>query len=279
MVLKAVQGGEEGRADLVMLPEIFNSPTLSSAYGPNSEPIPTPTPSSSIAPSDLPSIDLAPTLHMLSSVAKEAGVRILGGSIPEREDGETKIWNTATVWDDQGNLVAKHRKIHLYDVDIPGGITFFESKSLAPGSNITVFETPFGTIATAICYDIRFPDLLSYMMKTNPNICAFLLPSAFNLVTGPRDWEILQRIRAIDNQIFVGMCSASRDETADYVSYGHTLVASPLGTIISSPTPSDQSECIVRTRIDPALMRQARESLPLWRSSRPDVYGEPGKGL
>jgi len=78
---------------------------------------------------------------MLSSVAKEAGVWVLGGSIPEREEGETRLWNTATVFNPEGQLVAKHRKIHLYDVDIPGGITFFESKSLAPGSSITVFET------------------------------------------------------------------------------------------------------------------------------------------
>lgn len=129
------------------LQEIFNSPTVSSAYRPNSEPIPKPTSSAPIAPSQLPSESEAPSLHMLSKVAQEAGVWIIGGSIPEKEEGSEKVWNTATVWDPAGTssfpaqlalyariaertihplgkLVAKHRKIHLYDCDFPGGVYF-----------------------------------------------------------------------------------------------------------------------------------------------------------
>nr|AOR51841.1 carbon-nitrogen hydrolase [Phaffia rhodozyma] len=212
--------------------------------------------------------------QMLSEAAREQGVYIIGGSIPECQDGEEKLWNTCTVWDPQGNLIAKHRKIHMYDVDIPGGITFMESKSLSPGDKITVFDTPFGKIATAICFDIRFPSLLTYILQVHPDVCAFLLPSAFNMTTGPRDWELLQRMRAVDNQIYVGMCSGARDTSAQYVNYGHTLLASPRGDIISSPTPSDEGESIVFAKLDPSVMRSVREGLPLWRSQKYNVYGK-----
>jgi predicted amidohydrolase len=129
-------------------------------------------------------------------------------------------------------MMAKYRKIHLYDVDIPGGITIRESDVIRPGSKPTVIHfreqpssiiapynlliTPllaaFGTIAVAICFDIRFQYLIAALRESNPEICAYLLPSAFNTTTGPKAWEVVQRARAIDNQIYVGMCSPARQD-------------------------------------------------------------------
>lgn len=135
----------------------------------------------------------------------------------------------------------------MYDVDIPGGITMKESDVISPGSQVLVVDfrqssflfslhTPnipvaesdkgdmtdisaFGSIALAICFDIRFQYLIASIRESRPDICAYLLPAAFNMTTGPKAWQVLQRARAIDNQIYVGMCSPAR-HLGDEVSPG-----------------------------------------------------------
>ncbi|WWD22654.1 hypothetical protein CI109_107147 [Kwoniella shandongensis] len=267
------------KIDIIMLPEIFNSPMSCSAHRANAEVVPEIPQGSTISPKELPSIKHSPTLHMLSGAAIETGCWIIGGSIPECAEGQNeddeRTWNCLTAWNSEGHLVAKYRKIHMYDVDIPGGITVKESSTITPGRDPLILKTPFGTIGLAICYDIRFPSLLAAMIEKDKDICAYLLPSAFNCVTGPFAWEVLQKVRAIDNQIFVGMCSPARNDDNEYVSYGHSLVCAPNGTIISTPTPEDESECIVFARLEPESMRTCRRWLPVWQSQRNDVYTTP----
>lgn len=117
----------------------------------------------------------------------------------------------------------------------------------------------FGVIALAICYDIRFPHLLSAMLQQNKDICCYLLPSAFNTTTGPYAWEILQRVRALDNQIFVGMCSPARND-ADQVRLLQLLRTNR----------SNISVCLIRTF---AVMRTQRtDHLDAHTAGRRRVY-------
>ncbi|ORY32900.1 carbon-nitrogen hydrolase [Naematelia encephala] len=275
IVQAAAGGGDDSRkADLIILPEYFNSPIANSAHKKHAEEVPDVPAGGKIEKKDLPAA--SPTLKMLSDAAIQTGIYIIGGSIPERDlTDDTKVYNTMTVWDPQGRMIGKYRKMHLYDVDIPGGITMRESDVISPGSEPTVMKFPFGTVAVAICFDIRFQFLIASLREANPDICAYLLPAAFNLTTGPKAWEILQRARAIDNQIYVGMCSPARKQGEEYVAYGHTLLCDCEGKIISTPTPEDEGETIVYSTLDPEHLSAIRKGVPTLTAQRRDVYNLP----
>ena len=135
----------------------------------------------------------------------------------------------------QGEIIAKHRKAHLFDIDIPNGITFQESLTLSGGDKATVFKLgEYGNVGLGICYDIRFPELASIASRYPYNSFAMFYPGAFNTTTGPLHWHLLARARAVDNETFVVLCSPARDvEGGGYQAYGHSLVADPFGNIIA----------------------------------------------
>ena len=167
-------------AKLVTLPECFNSPYGTTHFPEYAEPVPN-----------------GESCEALQTMAKENKVYLIGGSIPER-DGD-RLFNTATVWSPEGRMIAKHRKMHLFDIDVPGKITFKESDALTAGDDFTTFETPFAKVGLGICYDIRFADLAQIYARDFG--CQLMLyPGAFNMTTGPDHWELLARARAVDNQ-------------------------------------------------------------------------------
>jgi len=164
--------------------------------------------------------------------------------------------------------------VHLFDIDIPKsashpGITFKESETLTGGSTTTHFETPFGKIGLAICYDVRFPELA--IIAARQGCVAMIYPGAFNLTTGPLHWELLQRARAVDNQIFVAMCSPARDMTAGYHAWGHSMIVDPMGKVLAT---TEETEAIVAADIDPEVLRAARSGIPVTVQRRFDVYSE-----
>ena len=136
-----------------------------------------------------------------------------------------------------GTVLAKHRKVHLFDIDIPGKIRFKESETLSAGDAITVFDVPWKgektsvRCALAICYDIRFPELHLAAREKGAEI--LLIPAAFNMTTGPKHWELVARARAIDTQCYVLMCSAARNVQASYHAWGHSMVVSPWGAVLA----------------------------------------------
>ncbi|EDO27394.1 predicted protein, partial [Nematostella vectensis] len=132
--------------------------------------------------------------NMLAEVAKETGAYIVGGSIPERASNR-KLYNTSLSYDPSGNLMGKHRKIHLFDIDVPGKIRFQESEVLSPGENLTILDTEYCKIGIGICYDMRFPELAQLYAKKGCHL--LLYPGAFNMTTGPAHWELLTRARYI----------------------------------------------------------------------------------
>jgi omega-amidase len=269
---KVLEASRRG-AKIVVLPECFNSPYGTKFFPQYAE---------TLLPSP-PTESQSPTFHALSQLAKEADAYIVGGSIPEvvetdqgkGKDGSGKVWyNTSLTFSPSGELLATHRKVHLFDIDIPGKIKFKESDVLSPGNKITLLDLPeYGKIAVAICYDIRFPELATIAARKG----AFLLlyPGAFNLTTGKLHWELQARARALDNQVFVGLCSPSRDMEADYNAWGHSMVVDPNAEVLGM---LDEKEDTLIAELKEGRIEEVRKGIPLYGQRRFDVYPDVSEG-
>ncbi|KAJ3723514.1 carbon-nitrogen hydrolase [Lentinula guzmanii] len=265
MILKAASG----KPDLIVLPECFNSPYGHVHFPVYAEKIGfTPGEPYDIGRSESESV------KMLSSAAKECSTWLIGGSIPERDADSDNVYNTCTVYNPQGELIAYHRKVHLFDIDIPGKIKFKESETLTGGTTTNFFDTTFARIGLGICYDIRFPELA--MISARQGCQVLIYPGAFNMTTGPLHWELLQRGRAVDNQIFFSMCSPARDTTAGYHAWGHSMVVDPMGKVLCE---AEAGEQIIYTDIDPNVFEEARAGIPVTKQRRFDVYADISVGL
>lgn len=207
-----------------------------------------------------------PVWQQLSAYAKQYGIYLLGGSMPEK-DAEGKVYNTCYIFDREGKQIGKHRKVHLFDIDVKGGQTFKESDTLTAGDSATVFDTEFGKMGVMLCFDIRFPELARMMV--NDGAKAIFVPAAFNMTTGPAHWELSFRTRALDNQIYMIGCAPARDESAGYISWGHSIVTNPWGTVLEM---LDEKEGVLLAELDMDYEEQVREELPLLKSRRKDMY-------
>ncbi|MEI8215832.1 MAG: carbon-nitrogen hydrolase family protein [Eubacteriales bacterium] len=234
-------------ADVIALPEMFMCPYSNKYFKKYSE------------------SEGGEIFNRLSDIAKELGIYLIAGTIPEN-DGE-KIYNTCFAFDQEGNLIGKHRKVHLFDIDIKGAINFKESDTLESGDKSTVIDTKFGKIGIAICYDMRFPELIRKMTLEGAKL--IVVPGAFNMTTGPAHWELTIRTRALDNQIYFAAVSPARDMRSAYQAFGNSGVANPWG-VFSGKT--DEKEGIVYSDIDLDYVDEIREQLPLLKHRREEVY-------
>ena len=241
------EAAERG-ADIVILPEMFNCPYKASYFPEYAE---------------LPGGD---TYTFLKKKAEEQGIYIFGGSIPEKDE-KSRVFNTCFIFDREGMELGKHRKTHLFDIDVKGGQSFRESDTLTPGNEPTVVDTEFGKIGVMICYDIRFPEFSRMMVNEGAGI--IIVPGAFNMTTGPAHWEILFRTRAVDNQVFMVGTAPARDVDNFYVSYGNSMVVSPWGEILSR---MEGEEAVMLTEIETDLNTKIRNQLPLLKHRRREIY-------
>mmetsp|Transcript_15627 Transcript_15627/g.54280 ORF Transcript_15627/g.54280 Transcript_15627/m.54280 type:complete len:219 (+) Transcript_15627:238-894(+) len=202
---------------------------------------------------------------MLRDAAKEHGVYLVGGSIPER-DGD-RVFNTCTVWGPDGGMLARHRKMHLFDISVPGGITFRESDTLSAGAALTTFDTPYCRFGVGICYDIRFPLLAALMRKAGCKV--LLYPGAFNTTTGPAHWELLQRGRAVDNQVYVATASPARNPESAYQAWGHSSLVNPWGEVVAT---TEHGPAVVVADVDVARADAIRGQIPVGVQARSDLY-------
>lgn len=239
-------------AKAVALPEMFNCPYDSKAFPLFAESYPE-----------------GETIRMLSEAAAANKIYVFGGSIPEKEDDH--IYNTCFVFGPDGSLLARHRKIHLFDVDITGKLRFKESDTLGAGNEITVVNTSLGKIGVGICYDIRFPELARLM--TLQGAVLMVVPAAFNMVSGPAHWELSIRMRAVDNQFYVAGIAPARNEAASYVAYGHSMAADPWGQVIGA---LEEKEGLLTVEIDSQKAEQVRREFPLLKHRRLDIYDVRG---
>ncbi|PVH93179.1 carbon-nitrogen hydrolase [Periconia macrospinosa] len=287
---KVLEATKQG-AKIVVLPECFNSPYGTKYFPQYAEQL------QGVTRGSPPTQEQSPTFHALSSLAKESGAYIIGGSIPElvpgkesssttttstpensskdsSESSKPKYYNTNMTFSPTGQLIATHRKVHLFDISIPNKITFRESDVLSPGSKITLVDLPeYGRIAIAICYDIRFPELATIAARRG----AFLLvyPGAFNLTTGALHWELQARARAVDNQVFVALCSPSRDMDAEYNAWGHSCVVDPNAEVLGM---LDEKEGVLIRELEVGRIEEVRKGIPVYSQRRFDVYPDVAEG-
>ena len=207
-----------------------------------------------------------PVWQQLSGYAKQYGIYLIGGSMPEK-DAEGNVYNTSYIFDREGKQIGKHRKVHLFDIDVKGGQTFKESDTLTAGDSDTVFDTEFGKIGVMLCFDIRFPELSRMMLNDGAKV--IFVPAAFNMTTGPAHWELSFRTRALDNQIYMVGCAPAGDITAGYISWGHSIVTNPWGAVVDM---LDEKEGILLAELDMGYEERVREELPLLKSRRKDMY-------
>jgi omega-amidase len=309
-IAKAAAAG----AQLLVLPEIWNSPYATAAFPDYAEDLSS-TSSSSAADDDDQQSSASPSTHLLRQLARKHQVWIVGGSIPEKVDTTTTTtqddqnkkqqllyYNTCQVFNPMGEIVAKHRKAHLFDIDVPNGIRFMESETLSAGNAITHFNTPcWGNIGIGICYDLRFPEY-ALALRHQFHCTILIYPGAFNMTTGPAHWELLQRARAVDCQCFVLTASPARSDpppppittttatttttpTATttaaavvddndaayphYTAWGHSTAVSPWGDVLAT---RDETAGIVYADLDLQLVDDMRHAIPTARQKRTDLY-------
>lgn len=204
-------------------------------------------------------------LTRLAEMADRYNIYLQAGTVPEDAGG--KIYNTAYLFDRNGAQIAKHRKMHLFDVDIKGGQSFRESDTLSPGNEITVAATEFGRIGIAVCYDMRFPELFRLMALKGARLV--LVPASFNTVTGPAHWDICFRSMGMYNQFFIAGTSSAFTEDSSYHSYGHTMICDPWGSVLGQ---LDENPGVLMTDIDLDRTADIRNQLPILKNRRTDIY-------
>ena len=243
-----LRDAKERGADLALLPEMFCCPYQTQNFPVYAQP------------------EGGEVWQALSALAKKYSLLLAAGSVPERDEAG-HVYNTAYVFDREGRQIAKHRKMHLFDIQVEGGIAFRESDTLTPGNSVTVFDTPWGRMGLCVCFDFRFPELVRLMALRGAGV--ILVPAAFNMTTGPAHWEILFRARAMDNQLFTLGAAPARDPDSGYTSYGKSIAVSPWGEVIGR---LDEKEGLLLADIDTGLVDKIRSEMPLHLGRRTDIY-------
>jgi len=200
-----------------------------------------------------------PVMTKLRELALAHHIYIVGGGTPEIVPGDAKrTFNTAVVIDPEGQLLARYRKVHLFDVDIPGGATLRESDSTAAGSELVVVTIDGAPIGVSICYDVRFPELYRALVKQH-GAQVLLVPAAFTAHTGAAHWHLLLRARAVEDQTWVVAAAQWGKHNDKRQSYGHTLVVDPWGTVVAE---RDEGDGVVVAMLDGATVEKRRTQMP-----------------
>jgi predicted amidohydrolase len=195
----------------------------------------------------------------LAALAAECEAFLVAGSLREPEDGGQRAWNTCLVFDPRGERLARYRKIHLFDVDVPGGPTERESQCIRPGEEPVVVDLPgLFPLGLAICYDLRFPELFRALVERGARVVA--LPTSFALMTGKDHWEVLVRARAIEDQLFLVAPGQFGRKPHGRVKFGGTMIVDPWGTVLARA--GEVPEQVVVAELDLARQEQVRRALP-----------------
>ena len=240
-----IKAHEEG-VTLVALPEVMNRMTSDRSID-TSEPLD------------------GPTITFMKKCAIKYNLWIHCGSIREvRPEGLP--YNTTVLLSPKGEHEAIYRKLHLYDVDIPGKVTALESSRNSPGDEVVSVETEIGHLGMTICYDLRFPELFRLLTLKGAQI--IFVPANFAYATGEAHWESLLRARAIENSCYI-IASAQVGQKSHFKAYGHSLVIDPWGSVIAE---IEEGEAMKIVDIDLDKVKEIRENLPSLKNRRDDVY-------
>ncbi|GIL63720.1 hypothetical protein Vafri_17747 [Volvox africanus] len=201
-----------------------------------------------------------PLMEQYRQLARSLGLWLSLGGFQETGPDPGHIYNTHVVLDSNGELVARYRKIHLFDVDVPSGPVLMESRSTAPGTEAVAVDTPAGRLGLTTCYDLRFPELFAHLAwERGAQVLA--VPSAFTVITGAAHWEVLLRARAIECQAYVVAAAQAGRHNNKRESYGHALVVDPWGTVVAR-LPDPGVTGIAVAEVDFGLLARTRERMP-----------------
>ncbi len=233
------------RARLVVLPEVFAWRGQRSAEDAVASPIP------------------GRVSDVLCALAAELGVTLVGGSFLERTNEAGRSFNTSILVDPEGSIRAVYRKMHLFDVDLPGRVTVRESEARLPGNAVVTASTELGTLGMSICYDLRFPELYRRLALAGATIIT--IPSAFTAHTGAAHWEPLLRARAIENQVFVIAPNQTGTSPHGFRDYGHSMIVDPWGTVLAR---AGEAEAVVTAELDLDHLSRIRREMPCLQHAR-----------
>jgi predicted amidohydrolase len=196
-------------------------------------------------------------------LAKELSLWLLVGSLPIKV-GERQCANRSFLLDPSGQVSARYDKIHMFDVDLPGGEVYRESRNYRPGERAVVADLPWGKVGLSVCYDLRFPQLYRALAKAGASFLT--IPAAFTNTTGQAHWHVLQRARAVETGCFViAPAQGGKHENGRHT-FGHSLIVDPWGEILAE---GEQEPGVVMAEIDPAKVTEARARVPALTHDRP----------
>lgn len=195
--------------------------------------------------------------EFFAAAARELGLWVHAGSFHEAGPDPERTWNTSLVFDPSGALVATYRKIHLYDVEIPGRVSYQESRSVAPGKETVVAEIDGVPTGLSICYDLRFPELYRRLAIDGAKV--LVVPAAFMLHTGRDHWEVLLRARAIENQCYVVAAGQIGDHDPGRTCFGRSMIVDPWGTVVAQ---APDTVGVVTADLDLARLDEIRTTVP-----------------
>lgn len=210
-------------------------------------------------------------------IARELGIVLHVGSMLERSGVPGKCYNTGLVIDAAGEIAAVYRKVHLFDIDVPGQVVERESASIEPGSGLRVATMGELRVGMSICFDLRFPELYRQLALAGANVLA--IPAAFSVPTGRVHWEVLVRARAIENHAFVVAAAQAGTTSEAMATYGHSLVVGPWGEILAEG--NGEKEEVLVVDLDLSEVPRRRSQIDVLGLRRPDAYrvdpapGEP----
>lgn len=214
-----------------------------------------------------------PIMQQYQSLARESKIWLSLGGFQEKGSEEAHICNTHVVIDDAGNIRSTYRKIHLFDVDVPGGRSYKESSFTEPGKDIVALDSPVGRLGLTVCYDLRFPELYQ-QLRFQHEAQVLLVPAAFTKITGQAHWEILLRARAIETQCYVIAAAQAGKHNDKRESYGDTLIIDPWGTVVGR-LPDRVSTGIAVADIDLSLVDSVRTKMPIAKHRMPFDFWRP----
>ncbi|HJU12654.1 MAG TPA: carbon-nitrogen hydrolase family protein [Candidatus Binataceae bacterium] len=197
------------------------------------------------------------TLTAMARLARELDLHLLAGSITEHVAGESRRYNSSVLLSPDGKQLAVYRKIHLFDIDLPGRVTVKESEAKLPGSEVVTATTALGTIGLSVCYDVRFPELYRRLAFAGASVIT--IPSAFTFPTGEAHWEVLIRARAVENQCYVLAPAQFGTNVHGFSDYGNSMIVDPWGRVLARAA---EQEGVLIAPIDMEYLARVRRELP-----------------
>lgn len=198
-----------------------------------------------------------PSLAAYRDLAERLGVWINIGSLALRGESDDRLVNRSFLIDPAGEIANRYDKIHMFDVELPSGQKFTESRAYKPGEAVNVVGLPFCNLGMTICYDMRFPHLYRDLAKAGADVLT--MPSAFTAETGKAHWHILLRARAIENGCFVIAAAQTGAHDGGRETYGHSLIVDPWGKVLAD---AGEDVGYVTAEIDMEAVAKARQSVP-----------------